>query len=201
MMRRRRVGHRWYSIVLWALLVLPHGPAQTPSLPPAIEAEPAPSSLARPSPLGAGSDLFAEICATGSGTDSGCGGGGISRGRNGCRDARGHARSTSPPRCSSPGYDRSILRRRRRMFEQALALQLQAKVLWVPNLNGGVDYFRHDGVQQNIFTGANFRLGRQSFFVGGGPSLVGWADRRDLCPAGGPARCRLTAGGPSDGAE
>ncbi len=61
--------------------------------------------------------------------------------------------------------------------EQALALQLQAKVLWIPNLNAGVDYFRHDGVQQNIFNGPNFRKGRQSFFVGGGPSLtVGLAD-------------------------
>jgi outer membrane protein TolC len=61
--------------------------------------------------------------------------------------------------------------------EQALALQLQARVLWVPNLNAGVDYFRHDGVQQNLFTGDNFRLSRQSFFVGGGPSLsVGLAD-------------------------
>jgi outer membrane protein TolC len=61
--------------------------------------------------------------------------------------------------------------------EQALALQLQAKALWIPNINGGVDYFRHDGVQQNLFTGPNFRKGRQSFFVGGGPSLsVGLAD-------------------------
>jgi outer membrane protein TolC len=61
--------------------------------------------------------------------------------------------------------------------EQALALHLQAKVLWIPSLNGGVDYFRHDGVQQNIFTGENFRKGRQSFFVGGGPYLaVGLTD-------------------------
>jgi len=61
--------------------------------------------------------------------------------------------------------------------EQALALRLQARVLWIPNLNGGVDYFRHDGVQQNIFTGLNFEKGRQTFFVGGGPSLyVGLAD-------------------------
>jgi outer membrane protein TolC len=61
--------------------------------------------------------------------------------------------------------------------EQALALQLQAKVLWIPNLNGGVDYFRHDGVQQNLFTGPVFQKGRQSFFVGGGPSLaVGLTD-------------------------
>ncbi len=61
--------------------------------------------------------------------------------------------------------------------EQALALQLQAKALWIPSLNGGVDYFRHDGVQQNFFTGPNFRKGRQTFFVGGGPSLfVGLTD-------------------------
>ena len=61
--------------------------------------------------------------------------------------------------------------------EQALALQLQAQALWIPDLNGGVDYFRHDGVQQNIFTGENFRKGRQSFFVGGGPYLsVGLTD-------------------------
>jgi outer membrane protein TolC len=64
-----------------------------------------------------------------------------------------------------------------KQVEQALALQLQAKALWVPNINGGVDYLRHDGVQQNIFTGPNFQKGRQSFFVGGGPSLsVGLTD-------------------------
>ena len=60
---------------------------------------------------------------------------------------------------------------------QSLALYLQAKALWIPNVNGGVDYFRHDGVQQNIFTGPNFRKGRQTFFVGGGPYLsVGLTD-------------------------
>ena len=48
---------------------------------------------------------------------------------------------------------------------------LQAKVLWIPNLNAGVDYFRHDGFSQNLFTGGLFQKGRQSFFVGGGPSL------------------------------
>ena len=64
-----------------------------------------------------------------------------------------------------------------KQVEQALALQLQAKVLWVPNLNAGVDYFRHDGVQQNIFTGPNFQKGRNNLFVGGGPSLsVGLTD-------------------------
>jgi outer membrane protein TolC len=55
--------------------------------------------------------------------------------------------------------------------QQGLALLLQAKVLWVPTLNAGVDYFRHDGFSQNLFTGGLFQKGRQSFFVGGGPSL------------------------------
>ena len=61
--------------------------------------------------------------------------------------------------------------------QQALALQPQAKALWIPNLNAGADYFRHDGQQQNLFTGENFQLGRQNLFLGGGPSLsVGLAD-------------------------
>jgi outer membrane protein TolC len=61
--------------------------------------------------------------------------------------------------------------------EQALAEQLQAKALWIPNLNAGVDYFRHDGVQQNLFTGQNFIKGRQSLMAGGGPNLsVGLTD-------------------------
>jgi outer membrane protein TolC len=61
--------------------------------------------------------------------------------------------------------------------EQALAQQLQAKALWIPNLNAGVDYFRHDGVQQNLFTGQNFTKGRQSLMAGGGPNLsVGLTD-------------------------
>jgi outer membrane protein TolC len=54
---------------------------------------------------------------------------------------------------------------------QGLALLLQAKVLWIPNINGGVDYSRHDGVQQNLFTGGLFQKGRQSLFTGGGPYL------------------------------
>ena len=60
---------------------------------------------------------------------------------------------------------------------QGLALLLQAKALKIPNLNAGIDYLRHDGIQQNIFTGENFQKGRQSLFVGGGPSLsVGLTD-------------------------
>jgi outer membrane protein TolC len=61
--------------------------------------------------------------------------------------------------------------------QQGLAVLLQAKVLWVPTLNAGVDYYRHDGVQQNFFTGGLFQKGLQKLFVGGGPSLsVGVTD-------------------------
>ncbi len=61
--------------------------------------------------------------------------------------------------------------------QQSLAVYLQARALWIPTLNAGVNYLRHDGTQQNIFTGENFRKGRQAFFVGGGPSLsVGLTD-------------------------
>jgi outer membrane protein TolC len=60
---------------------------------------------------------------------------------------------------------------------QSLALQLQARALLIPTLNAGVDYLRHDGVQQNIFQGVTFEKDRQSLFVGGGPSLfVGLTD-------------------------
>jgi outer membrane protein TolC len=61
--------------------------------------------------------------------------------------------------------------------EQSQALLLQAKVLWVPNINGGVDYYRHDGVIQNFFNGSLLKNSRQTFVVGGGPNLfVGLAD-------------------------
>jgi outer membrane protein TolC len=60
---------------------------------------------------------------------------------------------------------------------QSLALQLQARALLIPTLNGGLDYFRHDGVAQNLFEGNLFQKDRQSLFVGGGPSLfVGLTD-------------------------
>ncbi len=60
---------------------------------------------------------------------------------------------------------------------QSLALQLQARALLIPTLNAGMDYFRHDGVAQNLFQGNLFQKDRQSIFVGGGPSLfVGLTD-------------------------
>jgi outer membrane protein TolC len=46
----------------------------------------------------------------------------------------------------------------------------RARVLWLPNLHAGVDYFRHDGQIQDI-VGTVFTTSRSSFLVGGGPGL------------------------------
>ncbi len=54
---------------------------------------------------------------------------------------------------------------------QSMGLLLQAKALKLPNMNGGVDYFRHDGLNQNIFTGSSFQKDTNAILVGGGPSF------------------------------
>ena len=55
--------------------------------------------------------------------------------------------------------------------EQALGLLIQARALKLPTLAGGVDYYRHDGNAQNIFTGPLFQKGTNYLFLGGGPVL------------------------------
>ncbi len=47
----------------------------------------------------------------------------------------------------------------------------RAKLLWVPNLVTGLDYFRHEGGQQ-VFAGDIVRSSRGSFNVGVGPNAV-----------------------------
>ncbi|MGL4423762.1 MAG: TolC family protein, partial [Gemmataceae bacterium] len=47
----------------------------------------------------------------------------------------------------------------------------RANVLWLPNLNFGVDYFRHDGQIQDI-VGTVFTTSRSSFLIGAGPHAV-----------------------------
>jgi outer membrane protein TolC len=60
---------------------------------------------------------------------------------------------------------------------QLAAAQLQgAKVLWLPNLIFGTDYYRHDGQIQDI-QGNVFGTSKQGFQIGGAPYLVfGFAD-------------------------
>ncbi len=47
----------------------------------------------------------------------------------------------------------------------------RAKVLWLPNLNIGADYFRHDGQIQDI-VGNVFTTSRSSLLLGAGPQAV-----------------------------
>jgi outer membrane protein TolC len=55
---------------------------------------------------------------------------------------------------------------------QVAAAQLQgAKVLWLPNLIVGTDYYRHDGRIQDI-QGNVFDTSKQGFMVGGAPYMV-----------------------------
>ncbi|MBA4190535.1 MAG: hypothetical protein C0467_21320 [Planctomycetaceae bacterium] len=47
----------------------------------------------------------------------------------------------------------------------------RAKVLWLPNIGLGVDYFRHDGQIQDV-AGRVFNTSKSSFYVGAGPTAV-----------------------------
>ncbi len=47
----------------------------------------------------------------------------------------------------------------------------RAKLLWLPNIMVGADYFRHDGLQQN-FAGGILKSNRGSFMTGFGPNIV-----------------------------
>ncbi len=47
----------------------------------------------------------------------------------------------------------------------------RAKALWLPNLNFGADYFRHDGQIQDI-VGTVFTTSRSSVLIGAGPQAV-----------------------------
>src|SRR5262249_48458926 len=55
----------------------------------------------------------------------------------------------------------------RERIRQAYYRQLQAEVLWLPSLQGGPSYMRHDGLVQNS-TGLVFPTSKWNFFMGGG---------------------------------
>jgi outer membrane protein TolC len=174
-MRRRRCRHFLLPIALWASLIGDVA-AQTSSLPTAIQEQPGASPLARQSPLGAASDLFAQAAPPTPLPIPGPAGVGFPVGGMDAVVPEGLPINLAAAMQLS-GVRPLDIAAAMAQVQQALALQLQAKALWIPTLNGGVAYFRHDGVQQDIFTGPNFRKGLQTFFVGGGPSLfVGLTD-------------------------
>ncbi|HVL11687.1 MAG TPA: TolC family protein, partial [Gemmata sp.] len=55
--------------------------------------------------------------------------------------------------------------------QAATAALERAKVLWLPNIGVGLEYYRHDGQIQDI-AGKVFTTSRSSFLVGGGPTAV-----------------------------
>ncbi len=174
-MRRRR-HRRWLlPLTLGAMLLGPEAHAQPGPLPPALDERVSPPSAGdQRSELGAVERMMPVPAAPR--PIPGPAGAGLSRGG---MDA--HVPSGLPinlaTAMSLAGLRPLDIAAATAFLQQALALHLQAKALWIPNVNAGVDYFRHDGVQQNIFSGENFRKGRQSFFVGGGPFLnVGLTD-------------------------
>jgi hypothetical protein len=175
-MRRRR-DRRWLlPILLWTSLIGRDGPAQTVPLPPALEDRPAPSASGdRPGPP-VSVDQLAPPPPPAPQPIPGPAGIGLPVGGMDAPAPQGLPINLATAMQLS-GVRPLDIAAATAQVEQALALQLQAQALWIPSINGGVDYSRHDGVQQNIFTGPNFRKGRQSFFVVGGPSLsVGLAD-------------------------
>lgn len=55
---------------------------------------------------------------------------------------------------------------------RAASAQLdRAKVLWLPNIGLGVDYFRHDGQIQDV-AGRVFTTSKSSFLLGAGPTAI-----------------------------
>ena len=78
--------------------------------------------------------------------------------------------STYRPHYNLPVFAHLTLQRRQRL-EIANADLRRAKVLWLPTLNTGVDYFRHDGRIQDV-VGTLFDTSKSSFMVGVGPTAV-----------------------------
>ena len=144
-MRRRRGRHWLLPMMLWTSLIGRVAPAQTVPLPPALPpgstdrlatpAPPAPQPI--PGPAGMGLPL--------GGADANV--------------PRGLPINLATAMQLS-GVRPLDIATATAQVEQALALQLQAKALWIPNLNAGVNYYRHDGVQQNFFMGPVFPRGR-----------------------------------------
>jgi outer membrane protein TolC len=59
----------------------------------------------------------------------------------------------------------------RARVQEAFARQRQAEVLWLPNLQGGPSYVRHDGLLQNS-SGLVFPVSKWNSFVGGGALMT-----------------------------
>jgi outer membrane protein TolC len=65
-----------------------------------------------------------------------------------------------------------IIEAARAAIETEYGLYEQARVLWLPTVNLGADYQRHDGGQQNVVNGQLILGARNQFIAGGGAQMV-----------------------------
>ena len=65
-----------------------------------------------------------------------------------------------------------VIEAARAAVETEYGIYQQAKVLWLPTVDIGVDYQRHDGDQQSALTGQLIQGTRQQFLAGAGASAV-----------------------------
>ena len=169
-MRRRRIGQWGYPLGAALSLMIAGGPLiaeESRSLPPALEDRPAGSEADIPPPPPPPPSPPPNP--TGVGTD-----------------APPLAPPATPPRGLPINLPAAMRLANVRPLDiaaadagvrQAAGLLTQARVLWVPNINGGLGYYHHDNSNQNLFTGAPFAKSTNGLLVGGGPTLtVGAAD-------------------------
>src|SRR4051812_32914637 len=155
-MRRRR-GRRWlWPVMFWTCLIGRSGPTQTASLPPALDPRQTPSPPSGGATLPDSGDQMAYPMPPAPQPIPGPAGAGLPVGGMDARTPQGLPINL-PTALQLAGARPLDIATATAQLEQALALQLQARALWIPNLNAGVTYYRHDGVQQNFLKGPIFR--------------------------------------------
>jgi outer membrane protein TolC len=65
-----------------------------------------------------------------------------------------------------------VIEAARAAVETEYGLYEQARVLWLPTLNLGAEYQRHDGGEENVLTGQTILGPRNQFFAGGGAQAI-----------------------------
>ena len=199
-MRRRRCRHWLLPIALWASLIGRDVAAQKSSLPPAIEEQPAASPLGRQSPLGAASDLFAQAAPPAPQPIPGPAGVGFPVGGMDAVVPEGLPINLATAMQLS-GVRPLDIAAAMAQVQQALALQLQAKALWIPNSQRGRRLLPARWCPAKHLHGSEFSERVADILRRRRPQPVRRAHRRDLLPARGAARGRLAAGRPPGRAE
>src|SRR5262249_9380016 len=143
-MRLRSDLRRLRPMLLWVLSFGRDAVAQSSGLPPAMEDRPGISaSGARPEPPAAGGRLVAPPRRAPQ-PMPGPAGIGLRVGEMDAELPRGLAINLATA-AHLAGVQPLDIAAATAQVQQALAVLIQAKALWIPSVNGGVGYFRHDG--------------------------------------------------------